>query len=93
MSQRCPSVCRRTILCAPLLLAAGCDGCRAAVDADEAIPEGLSVAVEIDGQPAAVIDTAKLRVTTPDHRDGGRRAWRLSSLLGEVYHPDEHSVS
>jgi hypothetical protein len=46
------------------------------------VPASLSIAVEIDGKPAAPIDSARLAAAKPDFQDVDHRAWRLSSLLG-----------
>lgn len=49
-----------------------------------AIPASLSIAVQIDGKPAPPIDAARLGAVPPDYVSGERRAWRLSTLLGEA---------
>jgi hypothetical protein len=51
---------------------------------DAAAPSALSIAVEIDGQPAPAIDAARLDATAPDFTDHERRAWRLETLLGNA---------
>ena len=50
----------------------------------EKIPEGVSIAVEIDGREAAPITTATLTSLTPDFADSQRRAWRFTTLVGEA---------
>jgi hypothetical protein len=43
---------------------------------------GATVAVEVDGAPAAAIDAAKLAAVPPDFKDEEHRAWRMTTLLG-----------
>jgi hypothetical protein len=47
-----------------------------------AVVDATAIAVEIDGAPAPLIDTAKLSATPPDFHDEEHRAWRLSTLVG-----------
>src|ERR1019366_7239690 len=47
----------------------------------------LSIAVEIDGTPAAAIDSAKLNSTNPDFKNDEHRAWKLTSLLPNTNRP------
>lgn len=42
----------------------------------------LHIPVEIDGQPAAPLDAARLAKTKADFEDVERRAWKLPTLLG-----------
>jgi hypothetical protein len=51
-----------------------------------ALPE-VSIAVEIDGKPASVIDAARLGAVTPDFAEEDRRMWKLSTLLGDAAGP------
>ena len=51
---------------------------------DAAAPMALSIAVEVDGQPAPAIDAARLDAVPPDYTDHERRAWRLETLLGDA---------
>ena len=46
------------------------------------VPDGLHIAVMIDGAPAAAIDAPRLRSTPSDFSDAERRAWKLPTLLG-----------
>jgi hypothetical protein len=47
----------------------------------------LSIAIEIDGAPAAAIDSAKLNATNPDFKNDDHRAWKLTSLLPNTDRP------
>jgi len=47
----------------------------------------LSIATEIDGAPAAAIDSARLNATNPDFKNDEHRAWKLTSLLPNTNRP------
>ena len=48
-----------------------------------AVPEGISIAVTLDGVRAGTLDSAWLDAHAPDFRDGDdRRAWKISSIAG-----------
>jgi hypothetical protein len=47
----------------------------------------LSIATDIDGAPAAAIDSAKLNATNPDFKNDDHRAWKLTSLLPNTSRP------
>lgn len=47
----------------------------------------ISIAVEIDGAPAPLLDSAKLASTAPDFKDEEHRAWKLSTLLANTNRP------
>src|SRR5262249_21782011 len=64
----------RSLAAAVLMAALGCHR--------EAVPARILIPVEIDGQPARPIDSARLRATPPD---AGVPAWRLRRLLGSAY--------
>ncbi|HJZ83946.1 MAG TPA: hypothetical protein VKN99_02195 [Polyangia bacterium] len=63
-----------------LALAPACHHGAAALD----IPADLRIPVEVDGRAVAPIDAATLHARAPDWAEGGRRAWRLQTLLGSA---------
>src|SRR5204863_4963680 len=42
----------------------------------------LNIPVEVNGRAAAAIDMARLQSAPPEFTASGRRAWKLSSLVG-----------
>jgi hypothetical protein len=52
----------------------------------------LTVAVQIDGRVAPPLTAARLDATPPDFHDPERRAWKLSTLLGDAVGPDTQIV-
>jgi hypothetical protein len=72
-------------------------GCSKASDVNEArhmpklappasadVPTNVTIAVDVDGRPAAAIDAQRLSSTPPDFKDAQRRAWKLSGLVGSA---------
>lgn len=49
-----------------------------------AVPDGLRIAVTVDGAARAPLDAAALRARKPDFADDERRAWRLTALIPEL---------
>jgi hypothetical protein len=47
----------------------------------------LAIATEVDGAPAAAIDSTKLNATNPDFKNDDHRAWKLTSLLPNTNRP------
>ena len=51
-----------------------------------AVPDDLSIAVEVDGREEPPLDAARLRATKPDFAaPDGQPAWRLATLLGPPF--------
>jgi hypothetical protein len=48
---------------------------------DIVVPEGVSIAVEVDGSAAPPITSAALNATKPDFADVEHRAWLVKSLV------------
>ncbi len=49
------------------------------------VPQELTIALEVDGKPAAAITSAQLSALEPDFADEDRKAWRLTRVLGERF--------
>jgi hypothetical protein len=60
-----------------------CHGCQSRARAGGGdVPRDLHIGVEVDGREVQPIDFAMLAVRKPDFVEGGKRAWRLASLVG-----------
>ncbi len=50
-----------------------------------AVPDGIAIPVELDGKPAAAIDSAALRAHAPAYTAADHTSWKLGPLLGDPY--------
>jgi hypothetical protein len=73
----------------------GARGCACGSSAAEVpdAPAPLRVAVDVDGKTAETIDAALLAGRAPDYQDGGRRAWKLGTLLSGAFDAGRMSVA
>jgi hypothetical protein len=80
---------RRARWVLPLLLALSAPACRGCGEAPGApsstVPENLRVPIELEGAEVMVLDAKRLTATPADFTEGDRRAWRLRTLLGELW--------
>jgi hypothetical protein len=55
--------------------------------ADLVVPDGVSIAVEVDGGAKPPITTATLKATKPDFADSEHRAWLMPTLVPDAAAP------